>query len=67
MYMFNTLSRINKSSQLLTNKISSYLNIGVAQSQPGSLVQFSGVLQDFHDGQEVAAVLGPFIGGESQA
>lgn len=61
------MMRINQSSQLLTNKISAYLHVGVAQSQPGSLVHFSGVLQNFHDGQEVTAVLGPFIGGESQA
>lgn len=45
----------------------SYLCVSVAQFLvAGSLVQLRGVLQDFHDGQEIAAVLGPFIRGESQ-
>lgn len=47
--------------------IFSYLNVSIAQSQPGSLEQFSSVLQDFHDGQEVAAVLCSLIRRESQS
>lgn len=44
----------------------SHLDVGVAQPQPGSLVKLGGVLEDLHDSQEVAAVLGSFIGGESE-
>lgn len=56
-----------QSFQVTAERTSAYLHICVAQSQPVSFVQFGCVLQDFHDGQQVAAVLCPFIGGESQA
>lgn len=39
-----------------------YLHIGVAQFQAVSLVKLGGVFQDFHDRQQVAAVLCPFVG-----
>lgn len=45
--------------------VSAYLDVSVTQSQSGSLELFSSVFQDLHHGQEVAAVLGPLIGGES--